>query len=99
MAISLAPSLIARLGPLIGGGIMAATTYGYDYTHCGPLAPKKRRCPNRSDNESDDQVELEPQEVHLPADEPGAQQAQPPGSRQNQQSSPQPEATAEPGSR
>lgn len=25
------------------GALLAATTYGYDYTHCGPLAPKRRR--------------------------------------------------------
>ncbi len=26
------------------GWIMALATWGYDYTHCGPLAPKKRQC-------------------------------------------------------
>lgn len=25
------------------GAVLAITTYGYDYTNCGPLAPKKRR--------------------------------------------------------
>lgn len=25
------------------GALIAVTTYGYDWTHCGPLAPKKRR--------------------------------------------------------
>ncbi|MCB9749874.1 MAG: hypothetical protein H6713_07690 [Myxococcales bacterium] len=26
------------------GMTMAVTSYGYDYTHCGPLAPKRRNC-------------------------------------------------------
>lgn len=25
------------------GAVLAIATYGHDYTHCGPLAPKKRR--------------------------------------------------------
>ena len=28
---------------MVAGAIMALTTYGYDYTRCGPLAPKRRR--------------------------------------------------------
>ncbi|MBA3544971.1 MAG: hypothetical protein H0T76_00660 [Nannocystis sp.] len=28
---------------MVAGAIMAITTYGYDYTRCGPLAPKRRR--------------------------------------------------------
>ena len=28
---------------MVAGAIMAIATYGYDYTHCGPLAPKRRR--------------------------------------------------------
>jgi len=28
----------------LAGWVMAIGTYGYDYTHCGPLAPKKRQC-------------------------------------------------------
>jgi hypothetical protein len=28
---------------MVAGAIMALTSYGYDYTRCGPLAPKRRR--------------------------------------------------------
>jgi len=28
---------------MAAGAIMALTSYGYDYTRCGPLAPKRRR--------------------------------------------------------
>ncbi len=28
---------------MVAGAIMAITNYGYDYTRCGPLAPKRRR--------------------------------------------------------
>lgn len=28
---------------MVAGAILALTTYGYDYTRCGPLAPKRRR--------------------------------------------------------
>ena len=28
---------------MVAGAIMAITSYGYDYTRCGPLAPKRRR--------------------------------------------------------
>jgi hypothetical protein len=34
---------IASAVVTIVGAVLAITTYGYDYTHCGPLAPKKRR--------------------------------------------------------
>lgn len=36
--ISIASAIVTVVGALI-----AVTTYGYDWTHCGPLAPKKRR--------------------------------------------------------
>ncbi len=29
------------------GALMAVTAYGVEYTNCGPLAPKSRRCPER----------------------------------------------------
>jgi hypothetical protein len=28
---------------MVAGAIMALSSYGYDYTRCGPLAPKRRR--------------------------------------------------------
>lgn len=28
---------------MVAGAILALTTYGYDYTRCGPLAPRRRR--------------------------------------------------------
>ncbi len=28
---------------MVAGAIMSLTSYGYDYTRCGPLAPKRRR--------------------------------------------------------
>ncbi len=35
---------IATTAIALAGWFMALATYGYDYTHCGPLAPKKRKC-------------------------------------------------------
>jgi len=32
----------------IAGAVLAAVVYGVDYTRCGPLAPKKRRCADRT---------------------------------------------------
>lgn len=32
----------------IAGAVMALIVYGVDYTRCGPLAPKKRRCADRA---------------------------------------------------
>ena len=29
------------------GALMAITAYGVEYTNCGPLAPKSRRCAER----------------------------------------------------
>jgi len=32
----------------IAGAVLAMVVYGVDYTRCGPLAPKKRRCADRT---------------------------------------------------
>ncbi len=39
-------NVLAITSVVIGlvGMTMAVTAYGYDYTHCGSLAPKRRRC-------------------------------------------------------
>lgn len=44
-ALNVAAITSAAVG-LFGIGL-AAAAYGYDYTHCGPLAAKKRRCKER----------------------------------------------------
>jgi hypothetical protein len=31
----------------LAGAVLAMVVYGVDYTRCGPLAPKKRRCADR----------------------------------------------------
>ncbi len=34
---------IASVAVTVIGAVLAAAVYGYDYTNCGPLAPKRRR--------------------------------------------------------
>jgi hypothetical protein len=38
------------------GMVMSVSAYGYEYTHCGPLAPKRRRCEEAGYRPPDDEA-------------------------------------------